>query len=137
MKLEVHTPARTLAQTTVSWVQVPSSLGEVGILPQHAPMISNLGSGVLSYQEEGKVLHLAVHHGQLEVGPEKVVVLAEKAEHPDALNLAKEEEAEKKTKEELATQKALPLDALEAQSLSLEWIQTKILLLKKTGKKKA
>ena len=49
MRLEVATPERLLIREDVSEVQIPAARGELGVRPDHAPLIAELGIGVLSY----------------------------------------------------------------------------------------
>ena len=80
LKLEIVTPERKVFDETVDSVTVPTASGEAGILPNHAPLISALKPGILSYSNKGNVERLAVAGGFVEVSSNKVSVLTDVAE---------------------------------------------------------
>jgi F-type H+-transporting ATPase subunit epsilon len=81
LKLEIVTPERKVLSESVEWVTIPTVTGEISILPNHAPLISSLSPGVLSYSHSNFVGKLAVAGGFVEVNENKVSVLADVAEH--------------------------------------------------------
>jgi ATP synthase, F1 epsilon subunit (delta in mitochondria) len=80
LKLEIVTPERKVVDETVDAVNVPTVNGELGILPQHAPLISSLKPGILSFTRGGSTERLVVSGGFVEVSSDKVSVLADVAE---------------------------------------------------------
>ena len=80
LKLEIVTPERKVLDESVDSVTVPTASGEAGILPNHAPLISALKPGILSYSNKGATERLAVSGGFVEVSSNKVSVLADTAE---------------------------------------------------------
>ncbi|HYL94331.1 MAG TPA: ATP synthase F1 subunit epsilon, partial [Terriglobales bacterium] len=80
IQLEIVTPERLVVQDAVAEVQIPGKNGYLGILPGHAPLISELKIGEITYRKGAKVEHLAVTWGFLEVLPGQVTVLVEAAE---------------------------------------------------------
>lgn len=89
IKLEVVTPERRVLSETVDSVNVPGMNGELGILPGHTPLISQLQTGVLSYAQGGVAHKLHVSGGFVEVNADRVSVLAEIAEHPEEIDAAR------------------------------------------------
>src|SRR6266403_6038282 len=89
LQLEVITPERRVLAESVSMVTVPGLGGELGILPGHTPLISQLQTGVLSYVLEGKTFQLHVSGGFIEVRDDHVSVLAEVAERPEEIDAAR------------------------------------------------
>ena len=89
LQLEVVTPERRVLSESVNAVTVPGRGGEMGILPGHAPLISELQTGVLSYNEDGTTFQLHVSGGFVEVNNDRVAVLAEIAERPDEIDAAR------------------------------------------------
>ena len=61
MQLEVVTPSRKVLEAAVESVTLPGSEGELGILPEHIPLVTTLDTGVLSYSSKGETRALAVH----------------------------------------------------------------------------
>ncbi len=89
IQLEVVTPERRVLAEPVDMVTVPGLGGELGILPGHTPLISQLQTGVLAYVQDGKNFQLHVSGGFVEVRDDHVSVLAEVAERPDEIDAAR------------------------------------------------
>lgn len=89
IQLEVVTPERRVLAEQVDMVTVPGFGGELGILPGHTPLISQLQTGVLTYTQDGKSQQLHVSGGFVEVRDDHVSVLAEVAERPDEIDAAR------------------------------------------------
>jgi F-type H+-transporting ATPase subunit epsilon len=89
LQLEVVTPERRVLSEEVDSVTVPGLGGELGLLPGHTPLISQLQTGVLSYTTGGKTLQLHVSGGFIEVKDDHVSVLAEIAERPEEIDVAR------------------------------------------------
>lgn len=103
--LIVVTPERQLLRETVVGVTIPGVDGEFGILPGHAPMMTELGHGELSYHQgtTSQPIFLAIHRGFAEVLPNRVTVLAETAERAEEIDLARAEAAKARAEKRLAT----------------------------------
>jgi F-type H+-transporting ATPase subunit epsilon len=99
LRLEIVTPERRVLNDTVDSVTIPAANGEIGILPNHAPLISALRSGVLAYTKGGATERMVVSGGFVEVGGDKVSVLTDIAETAQDINIeaarAEREQAEK------------------------------------------
>jgi len=89
IELEVATPERAVVSEQVTEVQVPGANGYLGILPGHAPLLSLLGAGSLSFTVGGERRFLAVQGGLMEVLSGQVRVLANIAERAEDIDLAK------------------------------------------------
>ena len=89
IQLEVVTPERRVLADPVDMVTVPGLGGELGILPGHTPLISQLQTGVLTYVQDGKSSQLHVSGGFVEVRDDHVSVLAEVAERPEEIDAAR------------------------------------------------
>jgi F-type H+-transporting ATPase subunit epsilon len=87
MELEVATPERQLVREPVAEVQIPAKNGYLGILPGHAPLLSELGTGFLSYSAGGKKRYLSIQGGFVEVLPTHVRVLANSAERAEEIDV--------------------------------------------------
>ena len=88
LTLEIITPSRSMLNETVDSVTIPGESGELGIMPGHTPLISNLKTGVLSYTKSGNTVRLLVSGGFVEVGDDRVAVLADVAERADEIDVA-------------------------------------------------
>jgi len=105
IELIVVTPERQLLRETVVEVTIPGLDGELGILPGHAPLMTELGQGELSYQQAttSQPVYLAIHRGFAEVLPDRVTVLAETAERAEEIDLARAEAAKARAEKRLAS----------------------------------
>lgn len=103
LQLEVVTPERRVLTEAVDMVTVPGLGGELGILPGHTPLISQLQTGVLSYQKGGNTFQLHVSGGFVEVRDEQVSVLAEVAERPEEIDAARARLARDHVEKELSS----------------------------------
>ena len=100
LSLEVVTPFRTVLNEDVDSVTLPGIEGELGILPEHVPLLTTLDTGIMSYVNgSGNTQAIAVHWGYAQVEGNNVRVLAELAETADEIDLPRAQEAEKKAKE--------------------------------------
>jgi len=78
--LSIVTPEKQLVAEEVDQVNAPGSEGDLGILYDHAPILTNLRSGQLSYEKDGETIALVVSGGYLEVSENRITVLAETGE---------------------------------------------------------
>lgn len=89
IQLEIVTPERLLVSDQATEIQIPGLSGYLGVLPGHAPLITELRSGEFSYRRpDGSIQRLAIHWGFAEVLPDKVTVLAERAEKATDIDVA-------------------------------------------------
>ncbi|HET9346625.1 MAG TPA: F0F1 ATP synthase subunit epsilon [Candidatus Limnocylindrales bacterium] len=89
IKLEIVTPERLVFDETVDGVTLPGSEGELGVLPNHAPLVSTLGVGELRIRSGGSEDWFAIVGGFVQVLPDKVVVMAETADLSSEIDLEK------------------------------------------------
>ena len=101
MQLEIVSPERRAYSDEVDMVTVPGIDGELGILPHHTRLISALGIGELRIKKAGTEQILLISGGFVEVRPDKVVVMADLAEHSDEIDERKAVEARKRAEAEL------------------------------------
>ena len=101
--LEVVTPEKQLFSGAVDSVTVPSTTGELGILPGHAPLLAELGIGEISYKIGDRTDYLFCSWGFVEVLPERVVLLAQTAELASDIDEKRAEEAKSRAEKILAS----------------------------------
>jgi F-type H+-transporting ATPase subunit epsilon len=92
LELEIVTPDKRVVSDRAEEVQIPGKNGYMGILPGHAPLISELAVGEITYRKEGKTEHLSVAWGFAEVLPAKVTILAETAERAQDIDIKRAQE---------------------------------------------
>ena len=116
LQLEVVTPERRVLSESVNSVTVPGRNGEMQILPGHAALISELQTGVLTYNQDGTNSQLHVSGGFLEVNDDRVSVLAEIAERPEEIDAARARLAREHTEKQLSSWSGSEEDFEKAQA---------------------
>jgi F-type H+-transporting ATPase subunit epsilon len=101
MQLEIVTPERLVVNEAVEYIEIPGKTGYLGVLPGHAPLISELAAGELTYRMGNQIKRVAVAWGFAEVLQSKVTILAETAERAEDIDTARAEAAKKKAEAEL------------------------------------
>ncbi len=101
IQLEVVTPSRRVLSAKVDSIEIPGKDGYLGVLPGHAPLITELGIGALSYIQSGQTRYLTVIEGFAEVLGERVIVLAEFSERAEEIDRARAEAAAKRAQSRL------------------------------------
>jgi F-type H+-transporting ATPase subunit epsilon len=92
-ELEIVTPDRLVVKDSAEEIQIPGRSGYLGVMAGHAPLITELAVGEITYQSKGYTERLAVAWGFAEVLPEKVTILAETAERAEEIDVARATEA--------------------------------------------
>ena len=88
--LEVVTPERQVLEAEVDSVELPGLDGELGILPGHTELVSQLKpAGLLTYHVGDVTNEMSISDGFVEVTPDRVVVLADRAERPEDIDLSR------------------------------------------------
>ena len=105
MELIIVTPEKQLLRGKAVEVEMPGEGGALGILPGHAPLMTELGIGELNYREEitKESAHLAIVRGFAEVLPDRVTVLAETAERAEEIDVQRAKEAMARAEKRLAS----------------------------------
>ena len=115
LNLSVVTPEKQLVTEEVDQVNAPGTEGDLGILFDHAPILTNLRSGQLSYEKDGETVVIVVSGGYLEVTENRVTVLAETGEFLSDIDRERAERAHAKAEELLNKPGISEEDFLEAQ----------------------
>lgn len=107
IRLDIVTAERAVYSEDVDMVLAPGVLGQLGILPHHAPLMSMLVPGELIVKKDGDELCLAISGGFLEVRPDRVIILADTAERAEEIDVSRAEEAKRRAEQQL-TEKYTP-----------------------------
>ncbi len=102
-QLEIVTPEKKVVDTAAEEVQIPGKNGYLGVLPGHAPLITELAVGEIKYREGSSEQRLAVAWGFAEVLPDKVTILAETAERPADIDVARAQKAKDRAEQRLTS----------------------------------
>jgi F-type H+-transporting ATPase subunit epsilon len=117
LRCEVVTAERTVFEADVDMVVAPGIVGELGILPHHAPLITALTFGELVLRREGQADEfIAIGGGFMEVGPEHVTILADSAERAEEIDEARAEEARARAEELMAQSRKEDMDLARAEA---------------------
>ncbi len=135
IRLDVVTAERMVYSDEVEAVIAPGTEGQLGILPHHAPLMTALQAGELRVRKGGKEVSLAVSGGFLEVRPDRVIVLADSAEHAEEIDVARAEEAKRRAQKRLAEKRATGLDSARAE-VALRRAITRLTIAEKVKKRR-
>jgi F-type H+-transporting ATPase subunit epsilon len=102
-QLEIVTPEKKVVEATAEEVQIPGKNGYLGILPGHAPLITELSVGEITFRENSTEQKLAVAWGFAEILPNKVTILAETAERPSEINVERARQAKERAEQRLTS----------------------------------
>lgn len=130
IRVEIVSQDRQVFEGEADMVVVPGVDGDMGILPNHAPLLSTLRFGVLVVRSKGEEEDFAISGGVIEVLPEKVTVLADRAENVEEIDVSRAEAARRRAEEMLkagpppGTDEYLAMEAaLRRSNLRLEAVQ--------------
>jgi F-type H+-transporting ATPase subunit epsilon len=122
MKLEIITPEGTVYSDDVEMVTLPGIVGEMGVLPQHVPLMTQMVPGEIIVHKDGRDVFIATGEGLIEVEARRVSVLTDLAIAADRIDEAKAEEArrraEARLREKLSGEEVAAVNASLARSLA-------------------
>lgn len=104
--LKVVAPTGQVLNKDVEFVVAPGEVGELGILPNHAPLIASLETGVIRYTENGQIHKIAISGGFLEVSKNVVTIVAHTAELAEQIDLERAEAAKSRAENRLFERKS-------------------------------
>ncbi len=100
-QLEIVTPEKKVVDTSASEAQIPGKNGYLGVLPGHAPLITELAVGEITFRAGSEEQRLAVAWGFAEILPGKVTILAETAERPSEIDVERARKAKARAEQRL------------------------------------
>jgi F-type H+-transporting ATPase subunit epsilon len=128
LKLEIVTPEKKVLDESVDSVTIPTATGEIGVLPNHAPLISALKSGILTYTVKGATDKLVVSGGFVEVSTDQVSVLTDVAERADEIDAEAAKTERDAAEKALTAANAGSAEDFEVEKERLERAQARIQL---------
>jgi F-type H+-transporting ATPase subunit epsilon len=102
-QLEIVTPEKLVVKDRAEEMQIPGKNGYLGILPGHAPLITELAVGAISYRSGSETRYLCVAWGFAEVLPDKVTILAETAERGEEVDCGRAQKARERAEKRLTS----------------------------------
>ncbi len=122
LKLEIVTPEAKIYSETVDMVTLPGVEGEMGIFPNHVPLMTQVAAGEVAVRKGSQVQHLAVGDGFVEITGDRVAILTDMAIKSDDIDEVKAEEARKRAEsrlqEKLTAEETASVTAALAHSLA-------------------
>ena len=100
-ELELVTPERQLIKEQVEEAQIPGKEGYLGVLPGHAPLLTELGTGFMYYVVGGRRRYLSIHGGFAEVLPDRVRMLADGSERAEEIDVERARRALERAQQEM------------------------------------
>jgi F-type H+-transporting ATPase subunit epsilon len=101
IQLQIVSADRSLVNERVDEVEIPGADGYFGVLPGHTPLLALLGAGELWYRQGQDKHYLALAFGFAEVQPDRVTILAQVAERPEDIDVARAEAARRRAEERM------------------------------------
>src|SRR6266700_1830122 len=101
VQLRIVSADKSLVNEAVDEVEIPGADGYFGVLPGHTPLLALLGAGEMWYRRGTVTHHLVIAFGFAEVQPDAVTILAQIAERPDEIDVARAEAAKRRAEERL------------------------------------
>ena len=123
-QFEIVTPEKLVVRDVAEEMQIPGKNGYLGILPGHAPLITELAVGEISYRNNGYTYHLSLAWGFAEVLPDKVTILAETAERAEEIDMKRAEQAKQRAEQRLKS--GDPETDFERAKVALERAETRL-----------
>ena len=122
LKLEIVTPMGTVYSDNVEMVTLPGVAGQMGVYPQHVPLITQMVPGEMIVRKDGRDQFIATGEGLIEVTARRVAILTDLAIPADRIDEAKAEEArqraEARLREKLSAEEVAAVNASLARSLA-------------------
>jgi F-type H+-transporting ATPase subunit epsilon len=122
LKLEIVTPVATVYSEDVNLVTLPAVEGQMGIYPQHVPLMTQLVPGEIIVRKDGQDRFLAVGEGLVEITADRVAILTDMAIPAESIDEAKAEEARQRAaarlREKLTSEEVASVNASLARSLA-------------------
>ena len=110
IKLEVVSPRRLLLSVEAGYVSLPGSEGYLGVLPGHLPLLTTLGTGVVSYTQGTHKHSLSLSGGFAEVLPDRVIIMAETVELPEEIDVKRAREARERAEKRLGSRDQIDVE---------------------------
>jgi len=133
MNIEIVTPEARVYEDTIESVVMPTTSGEIDILPGHIPIVTEVQAGELIVSKSGTRQSLAISKGFAQCVGDKISILAEDAIHIDEIDESAVEEAQKRAEEALATMEKMSDEEVAMLETQISYARAQ-LLLKQKGK---
>jgi F-type H+-transporting ATPase subunit epsilon len=110
IRLDIVTPARLVLTEEVDEVTIPGSEGYLGILPGHLPLLTMIGTGILSFHKGAKKMSFSVSGGFAEILPERVIIMADTLERPEEIDVQRARVAKERAEKMLFSKEPVDVE---------------------------
>lgn len=131
MNIEIVTPEAKVYEDTIDSVVMPTTSGEIDILPGHIPIVTEIQAGELIVDKSGTRQSLAISKGFAQCVGDKISILAEDAIHIDEIDESAVEEAQKRAEEALATMEKMTDEEVAMLETQISYARAQILVKRK------
>jgi F-type H+-transporting ATPase subunit epsilon len=131
MNIEIVTPEAKVYEDTIDSVVMPTTSGEIDILPGHIPIVTKVMAGELIVSQSGTHRSLAISKGFAQCVGDKISILAEDAIHIDEIDESAVEEAQKRAENALATMEKMSDDEVAMLEKQIAYARVQILVKRK------
>jgi F-type H+-transporting ATPase subunit epsilon len=133
MNIEIVTPEAKVYEDTIDSVVMPTTSGEIDILPGHIPIVTEVMAGELIVSQSGTRQSLAISRGFAQCVGDKISILAEDAIHIDEIDESAVEEAQKRAENALATMEKMSDEEVAMLETQIAYARAQILVKRKRG----
>lgn len=131
MNIEIVTPEDRVYEDTIESVAMPTTSGEIDILPGHIPIVTEIQAGELIVSKSGMRQSLAISKGFAQCVGDKISILAEDAIHIDEIDESSVEEAQKRAENALSTMEKMSDEEVAMLETQIAYARAQILLKQK------
>ena len=126
LKLEIVTPDALTYSEDVEMVTLPGAEGEMGIYPQHVPLMAQIVAGEIVARKDGRDYFLAVGEGFVQIMPDRVAIMTDMAMRAENIDESKAEEARKRAEARLSEKLSDEESAMTSAALAHSLAQLKV-----------
>ena len=131
MNLEIVIPEEKIYEDTIDSIVIPTSSGEVDVLPGHIPLVTEVEPGEIIVSKSGERQSLAISKGFAQCVGDKISILAEDAIHIDEIDESAVEAAQRRAEESLATMEKMTDEEIAMLETQIAYARAQILVKRK------
>ena len=131
MNLEIVIPEEKIYEDTIDSIVIPTSSGEVDVLPGHIPLVTEVEPGEIIVSKSGERQSLAISKGFAQCVGDKISILAEDAIHIDEIDESAVEDAQRRAEESLATMEKMTDEEIAMLETQIAYARAQILVKRK------
>ena len=131
MNLEIVIPEEKVYEDTIDSIVIPTSSGEIDILPGHVPLVTEVEPGEIIVSKSGERQSLAISKGFAQCVGDKISILAEDAIYIDEIDESAVEDAQRRAEESLANMEKMSDEEIAMMETQIAYARAQILVKRK------